>query len=248
MPLLQLDTKAVKDYSKQLQAISKTAMPRVVRNTLNAAAFDLKKTTMPKQASTEFVQRRPQFFKVASSVKPAQGMVISGMKSETGFRQIAGDTGRAVDDLKEQEYGGKIGGRTFIALSQARASQSWHRSVKKNLRMAALENLIDSADNVKGRNDEEKFTLSAIHAGRGKLVLGNKKNKRGNRQVFLIKSTKRVGKDTKVNAIPVYSMKKGRSVKVDKTGFMEKATMQTGNKLQMLFELEAQKRIKFGRK
>jgi hypothetical protein len=236
--VLHIDSSAVVAYTNYLEKLSKSAMPNTVRNTLSKAAFDVKGKTMLVTANKNFTQRKPTFFKSASTVDPAKGYNISAMQSQVGFKAVPKDKGRAVDDLEEQEHSGRIGGRTFIPLKQARAGNSWHRNVKLKMRIEALDNLIFS-DKAQGDSPEEKFVKSAIHAGKGKLVVGNRVNVRGNRTVFLINSVKRIGADTKINSTPVYSMKKGRKVTVKARPFMKEASIMTQAKLDKIFIDEA---------
>lgn len=236
--VLHIDSSAVVAYTNYLEKLSNSAIPNTVRNTLSKAAFDVKGKTMPVTAKKNFVQRKPTFFKSASTVDPAKGKDIKTMQSQVGFKAVPKDKGRAVEDLEQQEHSGRIGGRTFIPLKAARTGKSWHRNVKLNLRIAALNNLIDS-ENAKGKTDKEKFIKSAIHAGKGKLVLGNRVNSRGNKQVFLINSIKRIGADTKINSTPVYSMKKGRKVTVKASPFMKQASILTQGKMDKIFIDEA---------
>jgi hypothetical protein len=220
----------------------KSALPNAVRNTLSKGALDVKQQTMPKSAKGAFVQRKPQFFKVASTVVFAKGANISQMKSAAGFRQLPNDKGRAVDDLKQQEFGGKIGGRDYVALKGARSAKSWHKSVKKDMRIAALKNMIDS-DKSRGKNDKQKFVKAAIHAGAKGIVRGNIKNSNGARTIYLINKIMRNGKNTVIGKTAIYSEKDNRDVKPKATHFMGKAGTESSKKLESIFINEAVKEI-----
>src|SRR5580765_6106331 len=134
MAFLNVNADAVVRYAVRLERMSRTTLPNVVRQTLNSAAFDVKKTTMPAQADRTFVKRKPTFFKATSKVNMAQGADINSMQSEVGF---AG-TSQAVEDLEKQEKGGNIGGRTFIPLAKARTSGSWNKNVRAAVRLSAI--------------------------------------------------------------------------------------------------------------
>jgi hypothetical protein len=220
----------------------KSALPNAVRNTLSKAALDVKQNTMPKSAKGAFVQRKPQFFKVASTVVFAKGANISLMKSATGFKQLPKDKGRAVDDLKQQEFGGKIGGRDYVALKGARSAKSWHKGVRKDMRIAALDSMIDS-DKASGKNDKQKFVKSAIYAGVNGLVRGNIENSNGARKIYLVNKIMRKGKQTVIGKTAVYSEKDNRQVKPPATHFMGKAAEQSSKKVGQIFINEAAKQI-----
>lgn len=197
---------------------------------------------MPQTAKGAFVQRKPQFFKAASTVVFAKGYDISKMQSAAGFKQMPNDTGRAIEDLNQQEFGGKIGGRDFVALKGARAAKSWHKSVKKNMRIAALNNMVDS-DKSTGKNDKQKFVKAAIHAKKGGIVRGNIKNSSGARTIYLINKVMRNGKNTVIGKTAIYSEKDNRNVKPKATHFMGRAGKESSNKIESIFVNEAVKQI-----
>lgn len=229
----------------RLERIGKRELPNAARATLNRTAMHVKQVSMPNEAKEEFVQRKPSFWKAASKVEFARGAGIEQMRSTVGFVPPPNDTGRAVEDMDQQEHGGKIGGRTFIPLKAARTSKNWHKNVKRELRMKALNEMFDSRNsNLKGKNDKENFTLSGIYAGKGGLVLGDRKNARGNKTVFLIRKILRKKGNTVVVSDPVYSMRKNRKVQVEGTHFMRDASLKAAEKMESIFLEEAAKRIK----
>lgn len=239
---LNINSSEVVTYTARLERMRKSALPNAVRNTLSKAALDVKQNTMPKSAKRTFVQRKPQFFKVASTVVFAKGSDISQMKSAAGFKQLPNDKGRAVDDLKQQEFGGKIGGRDYVALKGARAAKSWHKGVRKDLRIAALDKMIDT-DKASGKNDKEKFVKSAIHAGVKGLVRGNITNSNGARTIYLVNKVMRKGKDMVIGKTAVYSEKNNRQVKPPATHFMGKAAEQSSKRVEQIFINEAAKQL-----
>lgn len=239
---LNINSSEVVTYTARLERMRKSALPNAIRNTLSKAALDVKQNTMPKSAKRTFIQRKPQFFKAASTVVFAKGSDISQMKSAAGFKQMPNDKGRAVDDLKQQEFGGKIGGRDYVALKGARSAKSWHKGVRKDLRISALDRMIDS-DKASGKNDKQKFVKSAIHAGKGGLVRGNIKNSSGARTIYLVNKVMRKGKNTVIGKTAVYSEKNNRQVKPPATHFMGKAAEQSSKRVEQIFINEAAKQL-----
>lgn len=229
-------------YTARLERMRKSALPNAVRNTLSKAALDVKQNTMLASAKGAFVQRKPQFFKAASTVVFAKGRDIATMQSAAGFKKMPNDRGRAVDDLNQQEFGGKIGGRDFVALKGARSAKSWHKGVRKDLRIAALDTMIDS-DKTTGKNDKQKFVKSAIHAGVKGLVRGNITNSNGARTIYLVNKIMRKGKNTVIGKTAVYSEKDNRQVKPKATHFMGKAAAESSKKVEQIFINEATKQI-----
>ena len=226
-------------FSNKLEGLRKTALPYAVRNTLSNTAKDVKTKTMIATSGKSFIKRKPQFFKYASTVQFAKGTDINTMNAKVGFRDIPNDKGRAVEDLEKQEHGGTIGGRTFVALKEARAAKSWHRSVKKRDRIAALNKIVDSED-AKGSSPKQRFTKSVIHAGKGGLVRGNQKARN---IVFRVNKIVRKRGDTSAGLTPLYSVDKGRKVEPKATHFMRTASMRSAKKMPDIFKHEAQRQI-----
>ena len=235
---LTINSNAVVAHASRLERMSRSALPVAVRQTLNSAAFDVKKTTMPAMAGKTFVKRKPNFFKANSKVDQAKGFEVNNMEATVGF------TGKdqAVEDLEQQERGGKIGGRAFIPLKQARVGSSWNKNVKAANRISDIKSRVIESKNAKGKNDKTRFVKSAIHAGKGGYVIGNNV-KGGNKFLFQIKGLKKVNRKTVVKAVPLFAVKKNRSVSPPATHFMRKASEQSADKMTVLFKNHAEKLI-----
>lgn len=238
---ININSDAAVVFTNKLEKMAKSALPNAVRGTLNNAAFDVKKMTMPAEADKNFVHRKPTFFKANSKVDMAKGWDISAMQSAVGFVG-KNKPDQAVEDLEQQEHGGAIKGRAFIPLAAARVSKSWLKNVRAGNRISVVKANIIDAENATGANDAQKFTKSAIHAGKGGLVIGTKRNN-GNRIVFKINSTKRVGKNTVVNSTPVFSVRKGRAAKPKATHFMQTATEKSAMKLERFYGEQAKRQV-----
>jgi|GEM_PF-1257423 len=245
MPFIDINSNAVVRHTARLERMHRSALPIAVRGSLNSAAFDVKKDTMPMEAKV-FIHRAPTFFKATSKVNPAKGFDIRTMQSMVGFLPQSGspkEKGGATEDLQQQEHSGTIGHRAFIPLKQARAGGSWNRRVTNKNRMSAINDKIVDSKNSAGRTKAAKFFSSAKHAGKGGLVIGNKTNGKGNKLLLRINSITRSGGRTIVNSTPLYSVKGKRAVKIKQTKFMEKASLLSAAKVEKYYIIEAQKQI-----
>lgn len=264
--VINVDSAAVRAYADRLRQMNRSALPVVVRKTLDDAAFDMKLRTMPKESDV-FVHRRPTFFKANSRAEKAQGFDINAMKSQFYFKPKQSDTSHSVEDLEQQDKGGAIKGRSFIALRKARIANSWQKVTQTAKRLekvrATMINAPDAPDYDKHgrkRSDKEKFILSAIHLKKNSpnsLLIGTTRTGKGNRHVHQIHSvhrmtktvTSRSGKtvnrgDTVVNfSEPLFAVKGHRSIHPKATKFSQKAATQSWNKMEAFFMINAQKKL-----
>lgn len=241
--LLRIDDSALVKYTRDLEQVHRSALPNAIRSTLNDTAMDVKKVTMPKTSKEEFIERKATFLKSSSRVEFARGYSIADMKAIVGFIPKPGDTSHAVEDLEQQEEGGDIDGRSFIALKEARTSRAWSKMVKSGNRLSKIRKEIfnSGSKNLHGvKSGKEAFTISAIYAGKGGFVLGNEKNAKGNRFLYYINSVKKVDGQTKVNSTAVYAVKSKRKAEVKATRFMRRASINSAGKMPMLFKKHAE--------
>jgi hypothetical protein len=205
-----------------------------VRETLNSAAFDVKKNTMPKTAEREFINRAPNFFKANSSVEMASGFDISGMAATVGFIGKPGNKAdKAVSDLEAQEYGGTIEARAFIPMDTARGG-SHEKKVKPGNRIGSINNVVNS-NTIEGQTPQQKFQHAAAKAGKGGFVIGNNEKK----TLFKVVD---VGPD-RLKVQPLFSYQSGRDVDVEATRFMRDATEESANKMDDFYDKAATKQI-----
>ena len=229
-----VDTNEVIVFTNKLEKLSKSAFPNAVRGTLNGLGFDVKKNTMPEVAEKTFVTRRKNFLKASSRVEMARGFSLNSMETKVGFVPFKGPN-EAVQDLEQQEHGGKIGGRSFIATDKARVSRSGKRSVRGPNRMGKIKNVVN-VSKTRGSSNGQKFIRSVFNAGIGGHVLS--KN-----MLFLVKSIKKKKGRVNFKLDAIYSYKKGRSVRVKATHFMEKATKKTMKKANDIYIKEAERQF-----
>jgi hypothetical protein len=234
---LNIQAQGLDILANKLEKINRSAFPVAVRQTLNSAAFDLKQNTMPQITGSLFVKRKPNFFKANSKVFPAKGFEVKNMRATAGF--VGKD--QAIDDLEQQEIGGRIKSRSFIALDTARVSKSPSKSVRPNARLANAK-IINSTNGTGTRR--QQFVRAAIKAHQqGALLIGNFDDKTVFR-VDDITPSGIGGAGIVMKLTPLYSYKQGRSVQVGATGFMQKSANKTAPKIVGIFANHAENQFK----
>lgn len=239
--VININTDAAVIFTNQLEKMSRSALPVAVRGTLNKAAFNTKKITMPEEAASSFEKRSPNFFKANSRVEMATGFNISSMKATIGFvsDNLKGQNNYAVENLEQQEHGGAIRKRAFIPMNQARAGNSHSKNVRPNARLSALKKIVNARD-AKGVNSRQKFIKSAIYAGKGGLVLASSN---GRTILWRVNSLKKT-KGGKLKLTPLYTFRQNRSISVKKTSFMRKSSIKSAANLEKYFIAEAERQLK----
>ncbi len=233
MAILNVNTDEVVRYSNKLEKLHRSAFPIAIRGTLNNGAFDVKKNTMPASAEKEFTIRRKNFLKANSRVNMAKGFNIRTMQATIGFI----GTQQAVEDLEQQEHGGKIKGRAFIPLDIARGGSNT-RPVRPSNRLTRITNIVN-ARKIRGKTRQQKFIKAVVAAGVGGHVIGNFTPK----ILWKITGITKIGSKLKIKKVPVYSYDKGRDINVSATNFMKKASLKTGKKLEGFYIKQAKKQI-----
>lgn len=262
---ININTTACVRFSNILEKLHKSALPIAIRTTLNSAAFDVKKNTMPVEAQHAFLNRQKNFFKANSRVEMAQGFDIKKMEATVGFvenRLNNKSHNYAVKELEQQEHGGKIGHKTFIPMRAARVGGAG--ITKSAFRLSQMKAKIVNAKTVKSissKNKKQKLIRAAIIAkktgGSNAFVLGDSKSG-GSQTLFKVErlniskssytfagggKTVR-GSKLDIKLIPVFDVKKGRSISVQKTEFMKTASLNSAKKLNHYYFENAKKQIK----
>lgn len=236
---LKIDTSAAVVFTNRLEKLRRSALPNAVRNTLNKVAFDVKQRTMPVSADKHFTKRKPNFFKANSKVFMAKGYDLNKMESVIGFTPSKAQyNNEAVKELRQQEFSGTIGKRTFIPLNPSRSGGTLSGQVLPSRRLKAIKNIVKAA-NSGGTSSRQKFVRAALVAKKGGYVIGNL----GNGTLYRIESIKRIQGKTLIKKIPVYSYKKGRGVKIKATHFMREASMRSAAMIPKFYVNEAQRQI-----
>lgn len=222
---ININNSAAVAFTNRLEKMRKSDLPVVINQTLNDAAFDVKQRTMPTSAKQNFTERNKSFFRSTSRVKKSSGFSINRQFSEVGFIGTGTKAG-AVAGLAKQERGGTVAQRDFIPMNPSRTGNS----EQKNVRAANRLKKIGNVKSLRGRNHKIKDAFK-IGVG-GHIVLKD--------TLFLIKKIAR----GVIKLTALYSFKSGRSVKVKATHFMQRASIESGRKLDTFFVRNAKKRIK----
>jgi len=236
--ILNVDTGQVVVFANKLEKMGKTKLPIAIRQTLNSVAFEMKRNNLIETSNNKFVNRQPNFFRAMSRVEVAKGNDIRLMQSKVGFMEkgLKGQNNYAVKDLVQQEHGGKIGGKTFIPTKKARGG-SMNALVTPQNRLSKIKKkrFIKTAD-MQGANQKEKFIKAAIKAKSNGYVLSD-------RFLYRINSlySSLSDRNTYATSTVLYSVKKGRSVKVSRTKFMETAANEAASKMDVIFVNHAKK-------
>lgn len=243
MAFLNINTDALVALTNRLEKLHRSDLPIAIRNTLTKAARLTKTESLPKVSRQIFTIRNKTFFRAKSRFTGATGFNLRTMVATVGMVDVRlSDGDHAVRDLEQQESGGVIKGRAFIPTNQARKGGSASANVAARNRLSKIKNVI-RLSRAKGKSKSQRFIKSAIFAkkrfGKSAYVLTQK-------MLFRIDRLN-VGKKTnKVNlkVTPLYSYRKGRTVRVKATNFMRKSTLIQAKKIDIIFKNEAEKRIK----
>lgn len=237
---ITIDMSEVDALANKVRRLSETALPNVVRETLNRIGLDIKKNEIPITTGA-FVKRSPTFFKATSGVDFATGHNISTMFASVGFAERTPQSGLRgpTSDLEQQEDGGAIKNKTFIAEAAARIGGDYNKMVRSNYRLSVIKRTLIDAAKMTGKNKRERFAQAVAVAGIGGMVLGEN-------FIWRVDSTMSSDIRTKqiqVKLTPLYSYRKNRSVHVTATKFMEKAANLGASQAEKIFYELAQKRL-----
>ena len=221
-------------FTHELEKIHRSAIHEDVRQTLNSAADNMKKETMPDEYNKTFTVRNKSFLRSRSGFKLASGFEVSGMESISG---IIDKSDQATQDLAIQETGGVIGGRSLIPVDTARVGKSKSKQVRRGFRLSNI-----SAHQKVRAGDQQGLLIAANRIGvGGELIYGH--------TLFQVQKIIRVGSGAKkgntfVKMLPLYDYVEGRSVSISKRPFVKPAAIKEGKKLNQYFIEHAKKRIK----
>ena len=268
MATLYLNNDAVVKFTNKLEQLNHTTLPNLVKDTLDFAAKYTKQNTMPKQAKRDFSIRQQNFFTATSHIDYVKKTHnIGEMQSAMGFdpaqqKALTPANNFSVKDLQEQEYGGMIGGKTFIPLPAARNGNSNMGLVINKYRLSEIrKKSFVFADKAPGKNNKEKWIKSCVFVGVGGFVVGTGIDRTFLFQVDSISKVK-VGASqpgsifrnrayartiTVIKATKLYSVQYHREVDIKKaTHFMEKASETTNKQLEAFYISLAKARIEKG--
>lgn len=246
--ILHVDKTELVKFTNKLEKLHRSAFPVAARETITRGAKQVKLETMPKHTKV-FKKRQPNFFRANSKYDRAEGFDITKMKATVGFyenRLVKQAQNFAVKDLEQQEHGGKISHKAFIAMKTARRGRGL---VKEEFRLDQLGNNVIRA---RGRYSKKQNFIRAafVAVKKGGFILGNKDSK-GSRTLSKIDeiwgSSRRQGlrssRSLLIKRTPLYRVKRGRAVLVKRTDFMKRASMEAALQLDSYYMQEAQKQI-----
>lgn len=241
--VLNVDFKDVVKFTAKLEKMRASALPNAIRGTLNDAAFDVKTKTMLQQSKSKFINRSPNFFRANSKVDKAVGFQVSTMRATVGFTEgsLRGDHNFSVRDLEQQERAGDIKGKSFIPLDTARQGNSYTNLVKPANRITKITNIIDARKMPKGTK-KQQFVKAIYAAGQGGYVLGS--TLKGENILWRVDYLDSDPDARQWRLTPLYDYRKGRTVHVDETGFMQTATLNSAEKLNKFYIAQAEFWIK----
>jgi len=229
MPSFDVNTDEVIRLSNRLEKLHRSALPIAVRGTLNDAAFEAKQKHVEKTFDKQFTIRKSNFIRSHTIVnKSINTFNINQMVSEMGVIKGKSSAG---DELDKQEFGGTVSNRSFIPMDTARASKSHTKLVSKKFYLK----------NIKGKRRQmfknQEFIKAAFKVGINGYVLFNN-------VLFQVKKLVKRGRNTlfiKLN--PLYSFKKGRSINLKRSPFIEPAGLLAAKNMGNLFAKNAQRQI-----
>ncbi len=248
-----IESKEIRLYAKKLARTGKYDLPVVARQTLTGAAVNAKKKNLPNQFKKDFTNRKKTFIKSNSKFTKAKGNNLNNMRAMVGIvgKSRNSNAQQAVEDLKQQEHGGTISGRSFVPIDDSRSGKKNNKNVLNSFRINKMrKNMVKASRNPKGRSKEERFVLSALHAektfGRGKGFVLSEKNASGKQFVYRINQVNKSKSERKlfIKQTPVYSYEKNRKVNVKQRKFLKKASEMQGKNLKRNFVKHAKKRFK----
>ena len=200
----------------------RSALPNVVRTTLNDMAFVTKSEKLLKVTNQKFTIRSKNFFKANSGVNKATGYDVGKMVAEAGIHNSKmNSNSNAVKHLEQQETGGVVKERGFVAIKGARIGKSADKKVGKNNSLDKINNIVVSGrGKSRNKSKKQKYIRAAIVAGAGGYMLHNK-------TMFRIKSIKKRGKSKKIfiKSEALYHYNKSKTATVNRTAFMERSAL-----------------------
>jgi len=241
---LNINTDACVVLTNKLEQLHRSALPVAIRQTLNAAAFDVKKNTLQQSANKNFIRRTPNFFKKFSGVQKATGFDVKSMKATVGMTDMgrgkAAET--AIDHMQIQEEGGVIDDG-FDYLRHSRGGSNVKGRVRRT-------NYYDKTKVISGRSNRRngKGSVKSNFVARAYRAL--KENKpmffnsiKGNylMRVTAIRRSKK-GK-LKISSQLLMKDRKGKPAKITATNFSREAAEMSIKKIEGFYLIEGQKQI-----
>ena len=232
---LDLNSDELVVHINRLEKISRKAMPKAIRGTLNSLAFDTKKDTFLDESKKDFTNRTKNFFKSNSGVQVAKGTDLRSMESTVGMFAKAKETGSAIGNMDAQMRGGTVKDRELVPMDEARITKKNNRNVSGKNRLNKKLGKIVKVSSVSGSSKGQKFVRAVLMAGAGNVV-------QTDRALIRVKSIK----GRKFNLVGLYYIRKDGTYKVkNPTNTMGDAAIKSMRKEQEIFIKEAERQLSF---
>ena len=136
MPTFDLNNEDSIEYVAKLEKLHRSAFPSAVRNTLNQAALDMKKTQILKSSLSNFkTVRSKSFFRKYTTAEKATGFEIPRMVAKVGFQNKDNNiaASKAISGMEKHEKGGSVRGGYAYAKGSRITGSSKRLVRKKNI-------------------------------------------------------------------------------------------------------------------
>jgi len=243
MKSFDVNSEAAIQLTAKLGSLHRSAFPSAVRNTLNDAAFQMKKKEILNSAQKNFntIRSKSLFTGRRVVVKKANGWDVNVLKSVVGFSD-AGDASvrAAVEGLEKQETGGIVNtGSRYLKGSRIKSSNS--RKVKRG-------NYYDRGNVISGRSKrggtrKSKFVSRMYRSYKEKKPFFMNTMK-GNFLVRTVSFRKIKGNKIKTKLRFLMMSRDKTPVKIKPTRFMSKAGISASIKMPKMFKNNAEFQIK----
>lgn len=227
-----IDSKDLKRYKADLNKMSRSAYPIAVRNTLNNAAFEMKKNQLHKAAKDRFEYTRAKnFFKRFSYVNKSFGYNINRMQSKVGMRDLGQKSAKAaVQNMDMHEKGGTIT-KGSMYLESTRITNKRGRLVRTKQRLR------------KGmviKNPKGTFVQKAINASMRQKPFWHKAG--GLFYLIKVDSFTKTAKGISFKSSVLMRQRQNARIKPNK--FISLAARKTEAKIPNLYKIEFEKQLR----
>ena len=237
MAIFDVNNKEVIKFTAKLERLHRSSFPSAVRNTLNEAAFNMKKTGLIDSAKKKFsTVRSPTFFKKFSLVSKAEGFNINGMVATVGFSNSSDQKIKnVIDGLEKHEWGGMIGtGSRYLKAS--RAGSNYGKRVSR-AKYFSKGNVIQNGGAKKGTRKSRYTSIlfAAKKDGRAVFI----KTSRGS---FLVRvqSIRKAGKRLKTDLKFLMMSRSKTPVKIRRNMFVSAAAKQQARLMDKYYKKHAE--------
>lgn len=241
--MIDIDTKEIKQLSKNLQAVSKTAYPKAVRSTLDRMAFlglkeykkNVKQKFVIRNASSNIVLKSMRYQRCSNTLD------ISQMAADVG--QAATTYGKKTEQLKRQEFGDTIvaRGKHIKKPTKSARGGSYKKTVRQEnylnqIKISKIEDLVAYPAKTEFKQFRQAIAF-AIRNKNKKYHLVTDEDYRGWRGIFELN-----GQNENHVATTIYSLK-GKTQTLKKQETLKPMIPVIGAQVDEIFVHEAQRRI-----